>query len=169
MTIKVDVYSFGIMLLEIICCRRNADFDLPEEEALLEEWAYHCFECGELGKLLNNEVVDKKQQERMVMVALWCILDEPSLRPSIKKVLHMLEGTVDIPIPPTVKSKGKASGKGSKASTEEKPMAQSLKEWSTWAVKKAKVITHYGFTPLIIIIGMNSESKPQLSQLLSPV
>ncbi|XP_041003915.1 G-type lectin S-receptor-like serine/threonine-protein kinase LECRK3 [Juglans microcarpa x Juglans regia] len=100
-TVKVDVYSFGIVLLEIICCRRNADFDLPEEEALLEEWAYHCFECGELGKLLNDEVVDKKQLERMVKVALWCILDEPSLRPSMKKVLHMLEGTVDIPIPPS--------------------------------------------------------------------
>ncbi|KAF5480645.1 hypothetical protein F2P56_001381 [Juglans regia] len=100
-TIKVDVYSFGIMLLEIICCRRNTDFDLPEEEALLEEWAYHCFECGELGKLLNDEVVDKKQLEIMVKVALWCILDEPSLRPSMKKVLHLLEGTVDIPIPPS--------------------------------------------------------------------
>ncbi|KAG2667928.1 hypothetical protein I3843_15G132700 [Carya illinoinensis] len=69
----------------------------------------------------------------------------------------------------SLKSKGKASGKGSKASAEEKSTAQSLKEWSTWAVKKAKVITHYGFIPLIIIIGMNSEPKPQLSQLLSPV
>ncbi|KAG2716304.1 hypothetical protein I3760_03G118400 [Carya illinoinensis] len=100
-TVKVDVYSFGIVLLEIICCRRNADFDLPEQEAILEEWAYHCFECGELGKLLSDEVVDKKQLERMVKVALWCILDEPSLRPSMKKVLHMLEGTIDIPIPPS--------------------------------------------------------------------
>ncbi|URE22823.1 Mitochondrial import receptor subunit [Musa troglodytarum] len=36
-------------------------------------------------------------------------------------------------------------------------------------MKKAKVITHYGFIPLIIIIGMNSEPKPQLYQLLSPV
>ncbi|KAG6660732.1 hypothetical protein CIPAW_03G124900 [Carya illinoinensis] len=100
-TVKVYVYSFGIVLLEIICCRRNADFDLPEEEALLEEWAYHCFECGELGKLLNDEVVNKKQLERMVKVAIWCILDEPSLRPSMMKVLHLLEGTVDIPIPPS--------------------------------------------------------------------
>ncbi|KAL5539066.1 hypothetical protein UlMin_043627 [Ulmus minor] len=46
---------------------------------------------------------------------------------------------------------------------------QLFKEWSTWAVKKAKVITHYGFIPLVIIIGMNSDPKPQLSQLLSPV
>ncbi|KAG6722861.1 hypothetical protein I3842_03G181700 [Carya illinoinensis] len=101
-TVKVDVYSFGIVLLEMICCRRNVDFDLPEEEALLEEWAYHCFECGELGKLVKDEVVDKKELEKMVKVVLWCILDEPSLRPSMKKVLHMLEaGAIDIPIPPS--------------------------------------------------------------------
>jgi serine/threonine protein kinase len=100
-TVKVDVYSFGIMLLEIICCRKNVHYDLSEEEAILEEWVYHCFECGELGKLVNEEEVDKKQLERIVKVALWCILDEPSLRPSMKKVLLMLEGTVDIPIPPS--------------------------------------------------------------------
>ncbi|KAK7813453.1 g-type lectin s-receptor-like serine/threonine-protein kinase lecrk3, partial [Quercus suber] len=39
--------------------------------------------------------------EKMTNVALWCILDEPSLRPSMKKVLLMLEGTIDIPIPPS--------------------------------------------------------------------
>jgi hypothetical protein len=100
-TVKVDVYSFGIVLLEIICCRKSVDHDLSEEEAILEEWVYHCFESGELGKLVNNEVVDKKQLERMVKVGLWCILDEPSLRPSMKKVLLMLEGTVDIPTPPS--------------------------------------------------------------------
>ena len=33
-------------------------------------------------------------------MALWCILDEPSLRPSMKKILLMLEGTEDISIPP---------------------------------------------------------------------
>ncbi|XP_059318521.1 mitochondrial import receptor subunit TOM7-1-like [Lycium barbarum] len=44
-----------------------------------------------------------------------------------------------------------------------------VKEWGTWTAKKAKVITHYGFIPLVIILGMNSEPKPSLSQLLSPV
>ncbi|XP_058113508.1 mitochondrial import receptor subunit TOM7-1-like [Magnolia sinica] len=65
------------------------------------------------------------------------------------------------------KGKGK-SGKGSKGS-ENRSAAKCLKEWSTWTMKKAKVITHYGFIPLIIVIGMNSEPKPHLSQLLSPV
>ncbi|XP_050288801.1 G-type lectin S-receptor-like serine/threonine-protein kinase LECRK3 [Quercus robur] len=100
-TTKVDVYSFGIVLLELICHRKSVDWDLPEEEAILEEWAYYCFEARELSKLVSGNEVDQRQLERMVMVGLWCILDEPSLRPSMKKVLLMLEGTVDIPIPPS--------------------------------------------------------------------
>jgi hypothetical protein len=100
-TVKVDVYSFGIVLLEIICCRKSVDFDLREEEAILEEWVYQCFESCELSKLVKNEEVDQKQLERMAKVGLWCILDEPSLRPSMKKVLLMLEGTIDIPVPPS--------------------------------------------------------------------
>ncbi|XP_008232072.1 PREDICTED: G-type lectin S-receptor-like serine/threonine-protein kinase RLK1 [Prunus mume] len=40
-TVKADVYSFGIVLLEIICCRRNVDWSLPEEEAILDELAYN--------------------------------------------------------------------------------------------------------------------------------
>ncbi|KAG6721633.1 hypothetical protein I3843_03G121100 [Carya illinoinensis] len=90
-TVKADVYSYGIVLLEIICRRKCVDWSLPEDISVLEDWAYHCFEAGDLGQLL----------ERMVKLGLWCIQDEPSLRPSMKKVLLMLEGTVDIPIPPS--------------------------------------------------------------------
>ena len=103
-TVKVDVYSFGIVLLEIISCRRCVDNNLSEEEAILEEWSYRCFECGELGKLVNDEEVEMRQLERMVKVAFWCILHDPALRPSMKKVLLMLEGTADIPIPPNPSS-----------------------------------------------------------------
>ena len=80
------------------------DCNLPEEEAVLEEWTYSCFESGEIGKLVNDEEINKRQFERTVKVALWCILDEPSLRPSVKKILLMLEGTEDIPIPPSPNS-----------------------------------------------------------------
>ncbi|KAL5540748.1 hypothetical protein UlMin_044071 [Ulmus minor] len=66
-----------------------------------------------------------------------------------------------------LKVKGKTT-KGLKA-LEEQLATQRFKKWSTWVIKKAKVITHYGFIPLVIIIGMNSEPKPQLSQLLSPI
>jgi hypothetical protein len=41
-----------------------------------------------------------------------------------------------------------------------------VKEWTTWTMKTAKVAAHYGFIPLVIVIGMNSEPKPSISQLL---
>ncbi|KAH7861406.1 hypothetical protein Vadar_025731 [Vaccinium darrowii] len=101
-TVKADVYSFGIVLLEIICGRKCLDWSRSEDEAVLEDWVYDCFEARELGKLVGDEEeVDKKKLERMVKVGLWCIQDEPSLRPSMKKVLLMIEGTVDIPTPPS--------------------------------------------------------------------
>ncbi|CAK7355082.1 unnamed protein product [Dovyalis caffra] len=103
-TVKADVYSFGVMLLEITCCRKNVDYSLPEAEAILEVWVYQCFQDGGMDKLAGDEVADKRQFERMVKVGLWCTLDEPSLRPSMKKVLLMLEGTVEIPIPPSPNS-----------------------------------------------------------------
>ncbi|KAK1371540.1 Receptor-like serine/threonine-protein kinase [Heracleum sosnowskyi] len=83
---------------------RSVNLDLPEEEAVLEEWVNQCFENNELDKLIMDVETDKKKFERMVKVGLWCILDEPSLRPSMKKVLLMLEGTVDIPTPPSLSS-----------------------------------------------------------------
>lgn len=63
----------------------------------------------------------------------------------------------------------KAKGKSSKKTAEDRSVIDSVKEWTTWGMKKTKVIAHYGFIPLIIIIGMNSDPKPQISQLLSPV
>ncbi|XXG39040.1 hypothetical protein AAC387_Pa01g0101 [Persea americana] len=63
--------------------------------------------------------------------------------------------------------KGKEKlGKGARG---DRLKVKCMKQWSTWAMKKAKVITHYGFIPLIIVIGMNSEPKPQLFQMLNPV
>ncbi|CAI0540420.1 unnamed protein product [Linum tenue] len=67
-----------------------------------------------------------------------------------------------------VGGKGKNSGKGGRGG-EGKSRTECLKEWTDWSLHKAKVIAHYGFIPLIIVIGMNSDPKPQLYQLLSPV
>ncbi|CAI9777592.1 unnamed protein product [Fraxinus pennsylvanica] len=100
-TVKADVYSFGIVLLEIICGRKSVDSSLSPDEAILEEWVYNCFAAGELNELVGDEEVDERKLDRMIKIGIWCIQDEPSLRPSMKKVLLMLEGTVEIPVPPS--------------------------------------------------------------------
>ncbi|KAH0714503.1 hypothetical protein KY284_007408 [Solanum tuberosum] len=103
-TVKADIYSFGVVLLELICRRKYVDLSLNENEAILEYWVYNCFDAGELDKLVRDEGVDKRQFERMVKISIWCNQDDSSLCPSMKKVLLMLEGTVEIPVPPSPSS-----------------------------------------------------------------
>ncbi|XP_008782878.2 G-type lectin S-receptor-like serine/threonine-protein kinase LECRK3 [Phoenix dactylifera] len=103
-TAKVDVYSFGVMLLEIICCRKNLEAEAGDEDrAVLVYWAYDCYREGNLELLAGNDeeaMADMGMFETLVMVAIWCIQEEPSLRPSMKKVNQMLEGAVMVSVPP---------------------------------------------------------------------
>lgn len=77
--------------------------DVPEEKVVLANWVYDCFMNGQLEKLVEedeDDLVEKSEVEKMVKLGLWCIQEEPSLRPSMKKVCLMLEGIIDIPAPP---------------------------------------------------------------------
>jgi len=102
---KVDVYSFGVLLLEIICCRKNVEHEnVSEEKRILTDWAYDCFKANNLDLLLGNEyevVNDMSRMEKFVMIAIWCTQEDPSLRPTMKKVLQMLEEIVEVAIPPS--------------------------------------------------------------------
>ncbi|KAK4539943.1 hypothetical protein RGQ29_031866 [Quercus rubra] len=82
---------FGVMLLEIICCKSSI-------------WAYECYKDKKLDKLIENDEEarnDMKRLERLVIVAIWCIQEDPSLRPSMKKVTQMLEGVIEVSVPPS--------------------------------------------------------------------
>ncbi|GMN69346.1 hypothetical protein TIFTF001_038393 [Ficus carica] len=99
-TVQADVYSFGIVLLEIVCCRRSVEMDVPEDKVILANWVYDCFLDGELDKLVEDEDAEKIEVEKMMKLGLWCIQEEPSVRPSMKKVCLMMEGTIEVPPPP---------------------------------------------------------------------
>ena len=99
---KADIYSFGVVLLEIVCCRRSIKVNVSTtDEIILIDWVYNCFAAGELEKLVEDENVDFRKLERTVKVGLWCVQEDSALRPSIKNVILMLEGTIDIPVPPS--------------------------------------------------------------------
>ena len=71
----MDVYSFGVMLLEIICCRRSIYVEtIEEEKAILTDWAYDCYREGVLDALVEYDVEvldDREKLERYIMVAIW--------------------------------------------------------------------------------------------------
>ncbi|PIN25196.1 Serine/threonine protein kinase [Handroanthus impetiginosus] len=102
-TMKVDVYSFGVMLLEIICCMSCLVFGMGDQEEALIDWVYDCYSERELNMLVENDEEAKNDMgsvERLVMVAIWCIQEDPSLRPSMRRVTQMLEGVSEVAVPP---------------------------------------------------------------------
>ncbi|CAO2837223.1 unnamed protein product [Amaranthus hypochondriacus] len=102
-TVKVDVYSFGVLLLEIICCRRCVCMDISDEAAILTDWAFDCYKSNNLGTLVNGDMdalSDMQGLERFTMVALWCIQEDPNQRPTMKRVTQMLEGITKVTSPP---------------------------------------------------------------------
>jgi hypothetical protein len=43
---------------------------------------------------------DIEKLERFLKIAFWCIQEDPSLRPTMRKVTQMLEGVVEVPVRP---------------------------------------------------------------------
>ncbi|XP_047066509.1 G-type lectin S-receptor-like serine/threonine-protein kinase LECRK3 [Lolium rigidum] len=103
-TSKVDVYSFGVILLELVCCRRNVELEIADEErTILTYWANDCYRCGRMDLLVDGDEeanFNIQKVERFVAVALWCLQEEPTMRPTMLKVTQMLDGAVQIPTPP---------------------------------------------------------------------
>lgn len=65
-TIKADVHSFGIVLVEVICCRKSLDMELVQDEVVLVVWVCLRFNEGVLSKLVSDEVVDMKRFEKIL-------------------------------------------------------------------------------------------------------
>ncbi|XP_062230128.1 G-type lectin S-receptor-like serine/threonine-protein kinase LECRK4 [Phragmites australis] len=105
---KVDVYSFGVVLLEMICCKRAAGQQLDNVQGhgtvpALRAWAERLIRSGRAELLMQGEseaLVDMESVERFARVAIWCLQKDPSTRPTMRKVVQMLEGAVEInPLP----------------------------------------------------------------------
>ena len=99
---KVDVYSFGVVLLEMICCRKCQEpvtgLD-GDDSVTLFWWAGQLVCHGKIEVLLHNDdnnIEDLVKVERFMRVALWCIEQNPSLRPTMHQVVQMLEGVVEV-------------------------------------------------------------------------
>ncbi|KAJ3679026.1 hypothetical protein LUZ60_017037 [Juncus effusus] len=104
-TAKIDVFSFGVLLLEIVCCRKNIENVTAEQEEkpVLTYWAHDCLRDSNVKALVECDmeaITDVNQVEKFVKVAIWCIQEEPSTRPSMREVVSMLEGIAPVLNPP---------------------------------------------------------------------
>ncbi|XP_062226976.1 G-type lectin S-receptor-like serine/threonine-protein kinase SD2-5 [Phragmites australis] len=101
-TEKCDVYSFGMVLFEILGRRRNYDACQGESREWFPRWVWEKYEQGDMECILLDAKIgeaDREKAHMMCKVALWCVQFQPSARPTMSSVVRMLEGEMAI-VPP---------------------------------------------------------------------
>lgn len=98
---KADVYSFGMLLMEMAGRRKNLNpFIDQTSQIYFPSWVYDQFSQGKELEMEDATEEEKKLVKKMIIVALWCIQMTPSDRPSMNKVIEMLEGDVELLVMP---------------------------------------------------------------------
>uniref|UniRef100_A0A0E0JDT1 Protein kinase domain-containing protein n=1 Tax=Oryza punctata TaxID=4537 RepID=A0A0E0JDT1_ORYPU len=96
---KSDVYSYGMMLLEMVEGRKNVKANTDNSSAYFPNWIY-----DDLVKDLQRHEVMCENEEiarKITLVGLWCIQTAPGNRPSMSKVIEMLEKNInELEMPP---------------------------------------------------------------------
>ncbi|XP_004297971.1 PREDICTED: G-type lectin S-receptor-like serine/threonine-protein kinase B120-like [Fragaria vesca subsp. vesca] len=101
---KLDVFSFGVLLLEIVSGKKNALFYSCENSQTLAQWIWQLWKEGR-----GMEVIDASVREtcrihealRCIHVGLLCVQEAPADRPTMSLVIHMLEAEEATSLPPS--------------------------------------------------------------------
>ncbi|CAN6315408.1 unnamed protein product [Urochloa humidicola] len=105
-SVKSDIYSFGVLLLEVISGKRNNGNDQYGGFSDLLEYAWHLWREGKMFELIDPTLGVCGQVmtsvERCIKLALLCVQDRARDRPTIADVTAMLvgrDGTTSMPDP----------------------------------------------------------------------
>ncbi|KAL2608879.1 hypothetical protein R1flu_027452 [Riccia fluitans] len=94
-TEKADIYSFGVVLLELVTGRKAVDISRPKGQHCLTEWARPLLDRHNSHQLLDPCLKDRVSDQEvynMLHAASLCIRRDPHARPKISQVLKVLEG-----------------------------------------------------------------------------
>ncbi|KAL5547606.1 hypothetical protein UlMin_002837 [Ulmus minor] len=100
---KYDVYSFGVLLLQIISGKRNSFLYGLNENLNLLEYAYELWTEGEGMKFIDSTLDDSSlpcKLLRCLQVALLCVQEYPVDRPSMLEVSSMIKNEYAVVISP---------------------------------------------------------------------
>ncbi|KEH40498.1 putative protein kinase RLK-Pelle-RLCK-VI family [Medicago truncatula] len=92
---KIDVYAFGVVLLELLTRRKPISGDYPKGQESLVMWASPILNSGKLSQLLDPSLgdnYDHEEMERMVLAATLCIRRAPGARPHMSLISKVLKG-----------------------------------------------------------------------------
>ncbi|PIA65524.1 hypothetical protein AQUCO_00100788v1 [Aquilegia coerulea] len=109
---KSDIYSYGMVLLELVGGRRNVRLVQDGDNNKERKWSFFpkiviqklregkLMEVVDERLLVESREVDERRVRILVHVALWCIQENPKLRPNMSRVVDMLEERVPVDSPP---------------------------------------------------------------------
>ncbi|XP_073145960.1 LEAF RUST 10 DISEASE-RESISTANCEUS RECEPTOR-LIKE PROTEIN KINASE-like 2.5 [Henckelia pumila] len=105
---KSDVYSYGMMVIEIVAGKHDPDTQIgvdPSTEMYFPDYVYKLLEINSGNSYNLKEITHengwKVSKRKLIIVGLWCIQTDPKNRPSMNRVLEMLEGNPEsLQIPP---------------------------------------------------------------------
>ncbi|CAL9087108.1 unnamed protein product [Musa hybrid cultivar] len=93
---KSDVYSYGVLVLEIITGRRISEFHGSGHRANLQSYAWKYWNKGKALQIVDQNLCGRFQREealRCIRTALLCVQENPSKRPTIASVVLMLSSS----------------------------------------------------------------------------
>ncbi|KAE8706127.1 PR5-like receptor kinase [Hibiscus syriacus] len=94
---KADVYSFGMLLMEMVGRRKNVNaFADHTSHIYFPSWIYDRLDQGEDMELGDASHDDKVMVRKMLVTAFWCVQLLSADRPSMNKVMRMLENEDEI-------------------------------------------------------------------------
>uniref|UniRef100_A0A2P2K7A1 non-specific serine/threonine protein kinase n=1 Tax=Rhizophora mucronata TaxID=61149 RepID=A0A2P2K7A1_RHIMU len=100
---KSDVFSLGVLLLEILSGRRNTSFYDNVQSLSLTGLAWKLWSEGNTAALIDPGISDPKFQMEMlrcIHVALLCLQELPNERPNVSNIISMIKSEiVDLPTP----------------------------------------------------------------------
>ncbi|CAL9013917.1 unnamed protein product [Prunus brigantina] len=108
-TVKADVYSYGMMLFEFVSGRRNSEQSEDGKVRFFPSWAAKQISTAETDVLSLLDLrldgnADVQELTRICRVACWCVQDDEAHRPSMGQVVQILEGVSDVNLPPIPRS-----------------------------------------------------------------
>lgn len=107
-TPKADVYSYGMMLFEMISGKRNSEHSLEGLVKFFPTWAAKVIaEGGDVLTLLDpklDRTAGAEEVSRLCKIACWCIQDDENHRPTMGQVVQILEGVLEVNLPPVPRS-----------------------------------------------------------------
>ncbi|GLJ37886.1 hypothetical protein SUGI_0770820 [Cryptomeria japonica] len=96
-----NIYSFGVVLLEILTGCRCIDTPYSEYYSLHE--SVHGIGSRTVMEFVDHRVrneIEVKEAKNVINLGLWCIVKDPSLRPTMNRAVLVMEGLMDLCAPP---------------------------------------------------------------------